>query len=123
MSFLSFLPLIFNWSKDNFKWIAIALLAIIIAFGAWRYTNLVKNYANAQYVIEQQENLLKDKEKQLQQERDLAKMREAALEQQAKDLAELEAKLDNITDNLGQDAGDLAPGAIREILKRLGELN
>lgn len=112
----------FAWGKDNFKWIAIALLAIVIAFGAWRYTKLVENYAQAQYTIEQQEQIIKDKEKALQLERDINTIAISALEQQAKEMAELESQLKDITNNLGDDAGNLAPDSIRELLKRLGIL-
>lgn len=122
MSILSILSLAFSWGKSNFKWVAIALLAIVLAFGGWRYTKLVKDYANSQQIIELQKQAIADKEKALQNERELAKLQVQALEEQAIELAKLQAQLENITDNLGNDAGDLAPESIREILRRLGAL-
>ena len=122
MSILSILSLAFSWGKSNCTGVAITLLAIVLAFGGWRYTKLVRDYANSQQIIELQKQAIADKEKALQNERELAKLQVQALEEQAIELAKLQAQLENITDNLGNDAGDLAPESIREILRRLGAL-
>lgn len=110
---------IFNFFKTNIKWIAIILVSLIITFGLWRYTRLVENYALAQQTIEQQQQIIRDKEKQIIKERELNALSNSIIEEQAKELANIQSSLDNITNNLPDDSKELAPESIRETIRRL----
>lgn len=122
IAFLPFLTTALTWGKMNIKWIAILVLTGVLVFSAWKYTNLVEDYAQAEYKIAQQEQIIKEKEKAIQLERDISAIAIAALEQQAKDLAALDAQIEDLTKDLGISADEKAPAAILEILKRLGTL-
>jgi len=110
---------ILAWFKNNIKWVVIGLAVAAISFGAWRYTKLVENYAKAEQQIVLLNQNIKDKEKALQFERDKAALSEQAIEDLTKQNDQLEADLDKIAENLPDDANQLAPESIREILKRL----
>jgi predicted negative regulator of RcsB-dependent stress response len=107
---------------NNVKWIVIGLLIVVVAFGAWRYTKLVENYAIAKQTISQLEQNVKDKEAALQIERDVAKLKDNVILKLNEDKDKLESQLESITENLGEDADDVAPASIRETIKRLKEL-
>lgn len=107
--------------RGNMKWIMIGLCAVIIAFGAWRYTRLVENYATAKQTIAQLEQNVRDKENALKLERELNALADEAISKLENENETLEDALERITANLPEDSGDLAPESIRETLKRLQE--
>jgi predicted negative regulator of RcsB-dependent stress response len=111
----------FGWASNNIKWIAIGLLVVVVAFGAWRYTRLVENYATAKQTIAQLELNIKEKEKALQTERDLVSIRDDAIARRDAELDALQDELSDVTKNLPIDKDDLAPPSIREVVKRLKE--
>ena len=60
-----------------------------------------------------------DKESQIAKERELNKLTNQIIEEQATQLAQLQEDLKNITANLPEDAAALAPESIRETIRRL----
>ena len=108
-----------TFAKNNLKWIVIGLAVIVASYGAYRYTKLVQNYAVAEQVIEQQKQAIADKESQIAKERELNKLTNQIIEEQATQLAQLQEDLKNITANLPEDAAALAPESIRETIRRL----
>lgn len=118
----SVLSTVFFWGKDNFKWIAIIVIGIVLAFGAWRYTKLVSDYAKAQNVIEQLEQSLEDTQRLLKFEQDLNKLGDEALQKVDQEKQQLEQALEDLTKNLPDDVDNLAPESLRETLRRLKAL-
>jgi uncharacterized membrane protein len=116
-----FLLTFFTWASNNIKWIAIALLVVVVAFGAWRYTRLVENYAVAKQTIAQLELNLKEKERALKTEQDLVAIRDAAIARRDAELEQLQEDLRELTVNLPEDRKEVAPNSVRETIKRLKE--
>jgi len=113
---------IFGLLTGNFKWIIIGVVAIIIGVGAWKYTALVRDNAIARQTIAQQAQAIAEKDAAIKRERDLNAIQAQILEQQANDLADLNARLEGITEGLPADATDIAPESLRETLRRLRAL-
>jgi uncharacterized membrane protein len=114
-----FLLTFFSWASSNIKWIAIGLVVVAVAFGAWRYTRLVENYAMAKQTIAQLELNLKEKERALKTEQDLVAIRDAAIARRDAELDQLQEELREATVNLPEDRKDVAPESVRETIKRL----
>lgn len=111
----------FFWIKGNVKWIAIGAAVIAIAFGAWRYTNLVSAYAVAQNTISQLAQTIENKDQVIAIERGLRQESEAALEQQIAKTEQLKDRLKDIIANLPSDASEPAPDSLKETIRRLLE--
>lgn len=120
--FLPLLGTVGSFLGNNIKWVVIGLLVVAVAFGAWRYTKLVENYAIAKQTIVQLEQNVKDKEKALKFERDLYKLSDSIISKLNEDKEKLVVQIEEITNNLGEGANDVAPASIRETIRRLKEL-
>ena len=112
----------FGWIKSNLKWIAIIAVVAVVAFGAWRYTKLVEDYAKAEQKIVLLEQNVKDKENAIAFLQEEKKISERLIISFMEQNDKLEEDLKNITENLPSDFNDLAPESIREALKRLQDI-
>lgn len=112
----------FGFLKMNIKWVAIIVLVLAGLFMLWKYSKMVSELATAKHVISQLEENIRVKDETIKFERDLRVILEDSLERIQKDNDRLNEALENIGENLGEDSENLAPGSIREVIKRLRDI-
>lgn len=110
---------VLSFLKVNIKWVAIIVLVLAGLFLLYRYNKMVSELATAQHIIGQLEQNIKDKDETIKLERDLRTILEAALADIQRENEKLNETLENITNDLGEDANDLAAKSLREALRRL----
>lgn len=108
-----------TWFKANIKWVVIGICALLGAY----FLNSVYNtiLENGQYRIhvEEQQKTIANKDKIIKKlEQDKVDVERALRERDAK-LQEFELKMEGLTTNLGPNADDQAPEALKEYFRRL----
>lgn len=101
---------------------AAVFIVAIISFGAYKYTKLVSNYAQAQQSLILKDQIIKEKEKQIVVERQLREHAELIIEEERGRTETLINELKDVTNNLPEDSNDSAAESIKETLRRLMEM-
>jgi hypothetical protein len=111
----------FTWIKSNIKWIVIGLCVIMASITLNKLYNMVLENGQYRIHVEEQQKTIANKDNIIRKlEQDKLDVQIILMDRDAK-VKELELQMDGITVDLGSDANDQAPEAIKEFFRRLNK--
>lgn len=109
----------FNFVRSNINIILIVGGVLLGSIFLYKVYTVIEHNGEMKSIIAVQEETIKNKNNQIDSLRKINALNEQIIVEKDKEVEDLESQLDGITKELGSDANDLAPEAIRELFRRL----
>ena len=107
---------------SNIRPILYAIVALVVAYMAYKLYDVIRENGANQVVIEQMDSAIKSQKKVIDQLTQDKKLQEDVILERDKELEDLNTRLDKIIDDLGVDEDDAAAESLKELFRRLGKL-
>lgn len=107
---------------SNIRPILYAIVALVVAYMAYKLYDVIRENGANQVVIEQMDSAIKSQKKVIDQLTQDKKLQEDVILERDQELEDLNTRLDKIIDDLGVDEDDAAAESLKELFRRLGKL-